>query len=220
MKQILHSKRALLATVVFLLTALAGAGLLTSCSTTTGQTTAGTGFKFWVMRYRPAVDATAWVSDPRLSADPEGAALNIATAMRRGSMEEWLANWEPTDRPQLTPAQSEAMLSEWKALQGGQINILGRVVAESDVIVELSVGGSQANAERIQIPLQHSHDRWWLTAMDPSSEYLHWENSPNKTIDYIDPDAFQKHLNMIQGAKPKEKAETAPAKNQVPIAGL
>jgi hypothetical protein len=173
------------------------AGLLTSCSTTTTTDSAGAGFKFWVLRYNTPVDATLWVPDGTLSGDPEAAALNIAAAMKRGDVAEWLANWESGERPHLDPARTEALLRDWHSLEGAKVSILGRVVAEADVIVELSVGGSSGTAGKIQIPLRRANDRWWLTAMDSSSEYLHWENSPNKLIQYIDPDTFAKHLRML-----------------------
>ena len=204
----------------FLFAALTCASFLTSCSTTPATSAGTSGFKFWVLRYKPPVDATSWVPNAALSADPEGAALNIAAAMQQGNMDQWLSNWEGAERPNLTAAQTEAMLAQWHSLKGSKLAILGRVVAEADVIVELSVETSADKPDKIQIPLRRSHDRWWLTAMDPASEYLHWENSPNKLIDYIDPDAFQKHLNTITGSAPKAKADASPAKNSTPIAGL
>ena len=213
-------RRPVSAAAVFLLFAVASVGLLTSCSTTPATSTNNAGFKFWVLRYKPPVDAGAWVPNVASAADPEGAALNIAVAMRQGNVNEWLSYWEGAERPQLTPAQSEALVHEWQSLRDAHVSILGRVVAEADVIVELSVGPSQGETGKIQIPLRHSHDRWWLATMDPSSEYLHWENSPNKLIDYIDPDSFQKHLNMIPGSKQKANADPAPAKTSTPVAGL
>src|ERR1700722_8610310 len=95
-----------------LLLAFTVAGMLTSCATAP-ETTADTSgykasaFKFWVMRYKPPVDAASWVPDVALAADPEGAALNIANAMQQGNMEQWLSNWEVAERPNLTPAQTE-----------------------------------------------------------------------------------------------------------------
>jgi hypothetical protein len=216
----ISGKRPAFVAAAFLLIALTGMSFLTSCSTAPTTSAANGGFKFWVLRYKPPVDATSWVPDATLSADPEGAALNIAAAMQKGNMEEWLSNWEAAERPNLTPAQTEAMLSQWHSLKDSHVAILGRVVAEADVIVELSVTSSGDKTDKIQIPLRHANDRWWLTAMDSSSEYLHWENSPNKLIDYIDPDAFAKHLNTITGQKPKAKADASPAKNSAPLAGL
>jgi hypothetical protein len=216
----ISGKRPAFVAAVLLLIALTGASFLTSCSTAPTNSAGNGGFKFWVLRYKPPVDAASWVPDVALSADPEGAALNIAAAMQQGNMEQWLSNWEVAERPNLTPAQTEAMLSQWHLLRDSHVAILGRVVAEADVIVELSVTTSADKADKIQIPLKRSHDRWWLTAMDPTSEYLHWENSPNKLIDYIDPDAFAKHLNTITGQKPKAKADASPAKKSTPLAGL
>jgi hypothetical protein len=216
----IHSKRAVSAAAAFLLIAVAGGSLLTSCSTTPAPSAGSGGFKFWVLRYKPPVDATSWVPDEALSADAEGAALNIAATMRQGNMEQWLSNWEPAERPVLTPAQSEALLQEWRSQRRSHVYILGRVVAEADVIVELSSGESPENAGKIQIALKREHDRWWLTAMDPASEYLHWENSPNKLINYVDPDAFTKHLNTITGQKPKTKSDASPAKNSTRLAGI
>lgn len=188
--------------------------------TPTSNTTANVGFKFWVLRYKPAVDATSWVPDVALSGDPEGAALNIAAAMKRGDIEQWLSYWQSGERPQLSPAQSKALLEDWNSLRGSHVSILGRVVAEADVIVELSVEDSKGTAGKVQIPLKHANDRWWLTAMDPSSEYLHWENSPNKLIQYIDPDAFEKHLKTITGSKAKGSVGVPSVKSSTPLAGL
>jgi hypothetical protein len=202
------------------LAALTCAGFLTACSTTPAPNVASNGFKFWVLRYKPAVDATSWVPDAALSGDPEGAALNIATAMKRGDIEQWLSNWQSGERPQLSSAQSKALLEDWNSLRGSHVSILGRVVAEADVIVELSIGGSTGTAGKIQIPLKHANDRWWLTAMDPSSEYLHWENSPNKLIQYIDPNAFEKHLKTITGNKAKGTVNVPPVQSSTPLAGL
>jgi hypothetical protein len=213
-------RRLLSGPVILMLLALAGGLVLTSCSTTPSQSTGNAGFKFWVLRYKPPVDATAWVPDAALSADPEGAALNIEVAMQQGNIEQWLSNWDAGERPNLTPAQSAALLQQWQSLRGRHVSILGRVVAEADVIVELSVDGLQGGEGKIQIPLKRENDRWWLTAMDPASEYLHWENSPNKLVDYIDPAAFQQHLKVIEGSKPKAKVEIAPPKKSTPLAGL
>lgn len=218
MMQRIFCQRRIFVAATHLLITLAGASFLTSCSTTPAPSASSAGFKFWVLRYKPPVDAAAWVPDAAASADAEGAALNIAAAMRQGNMEQWLSNWQTSERPNLTTAQSEALLHEWQPLQGSHVCILGRVVAEADVIVELSVAGPQNEQGKIQIPLKRAQDRWWLTTMDPASEYLHWESSPNKLIDYINPDAFQKHLNIIP--KSKDKAEAAPAKGATPLAGL
>jgi hypothetical protein len=203
---------------VFLLAFLAVASFLTSCSTAPTATAGVTPFKFWVLRYKPPVDAAAWVPYAAASKDPEGEALNIATSMREGDLEQWLANWQNSDRPNLSTAQSDALRREWQSLQGARFAILGRVIAEADVIVELSFTGAQGNAGKIQIPLRHANDRWCLTAIDPASEYLHWENSPNKLIEYIDPDSFGKHLGMTPAGKSKDNAIIAPAKGVVQAA--
>jgi hypothetical protein len=206
-------------TTILLLMVMTVASLLTSCSTAPTSSAGNAGFKFWVMRYKPPVDATSWVPDTGLSADPEGAALNIAAAMQQGNMGQWLSNWEPSECPHLTPAQSETLLNSWRSLQRGHVYILGRVVAEANVIIELSMGESPENSERIQIPLKRSKDRWWLAAMDPASEYLHWENSPNKIINYIDPDAFLKHMDMLRGSKSVSESGSQSVKIQFLLAG-
>jgi hypothetical protein len=202
-----------------LLLALTVAGILTSCATAPEPMAGSSAYKFWVLRYKPPVDAAAWVPDAALAADPEGAALNIADAMQRGNIDLWLANWQSAERPSLSSADSDVLLQQWQSLRGRHFSILGRVVAEANVIVELSYADAQGGRSKLQIPLKRSDDRWWLTALDSSSEYFRWESSPNKIIDYVDPDAFQKHLNAIQGPKPKAKADAAP-RNSVPVAGL
>ena len=169
------------------------------------------------MRYKPPVDAASWVPDVALAADPEGAALNIAEAMQRGNLDSWLSNWQSTERPHLSGAESDALLQQWVSLRGKHFSILGRVVAEANVIVELSYANEQGRQSKLQIPLKHSNDRWWLASLDSASEYLCWESSPNKIIDYVNPDSFQKHLNAIQGVKPKAKADAAP-RNSGPLA--
>jgi hypothetical protein len=201
-----------------LLLALTVAGILTSCATAPAPVAGSSGYKFWVLRYQPPVDAAAWVADAALASDPEGAALNIADAMQRGNIDLWLANWQSGDRPNLSSGDSEALLEQWQPLRGRLFSILGRVVAEANVIVELSYADAQGGRSKLQIPLKHSDDRWWLAAVDSSSEYLRWESSPNKIIDYVDPDSFQKHLNVIQAARPR--AKVAVPRNSVPVAGL
>ena len=45
--------------------------------------------------------------------------------------------------------------------------MLGRVVADADVIIELSVLTPQAQAEKIQLPLKRAEGQWWLTTPGP-----------------------------------------------------
>lgn len=194
-------------------------GLLTSCSTAPKTGAGNAGFKFWVLRYKPPVDASSWTPDEAFSADPEGAALNIAAAMKLGNVEQWLSNWEKAERPQLTPAQQQALQQQWGSLRGAHIKVLGRVVAEANVIVELSAGDTPGT-ERIQIPLKRENDRWWLTKMDSSSEYLRWESSSNKLVDYLDPAAFQLHMKIITGQKSKASAGQSLPKNSPALTGL
>src|ERR1700730_6942248 len=85
-----------------LMTLAACAGLLSSCATAPQSSAPEGVFKFSVMRYKEPVWVSGWVIDPAQSANPEGAALNITTAMQKGDVDAWLASWEASERPAQT----------------------------------------------------------------------------------------------------------------------
>ena len=175
-----------------ILGALLFTGLLTSCSTESN--TAERSFRFRVLCYRPPVETRAWVPSLAATSDPDGAALDIVDAMAKGDLTEWLSYWQASDRPAPGPEQQQAILRHWQTLYHDRVNIIGRVVAGPDIVVELALINARQEEQRIQIPLRKQDDRWWMIQMDPASEFLHWEESTNKIVDYIDPAAFQKHL--------------------------
>ncbi|MDB6108483.1 MAG: hypothetical protein JWR69_233 [Pedosphaera sp.] len=166
--------------------------LLSSCATS--PTASQSAFRFRVLRYQPPVQGASWPANPAMADDPEGTALKIAAAMQHANVEQWLSSWEVSDRPNLSAQNRASLLAQWQPLKGRSFTVLGRVVAGADVIVELAVVGSQCPQAILQLPLKRSKGRWWLDALEPSSEYLHWETSPNKIVDYIDPNALQKRF--------------------------
>src|SRR4051812_28485353 len=98
-------------------------------------------YRFWVLQYKPPVQPGAWVADPALAADPEGAALNILDAMQRGDMEKWLSYWDPSERPKPSRKQQQALQQHWESFRGCWVEVLGRIVAGTAVIPELSLTG-------------------------------------------------------------------------------
>jgi hypothetical protein len=171
------------------------AAVLCSCSTAPSPRPV---FLFHVLLYRPPVEVTKWEADPSLVADPEGAALNAMKAMQRGDFDAWLSNWQPSERPAATAEERRAFVSQGQSLRGVGVELLGRVVADADVVVEFSFSGPKAPPGNFQIPLQRADGRWWFTAIDPASDYMHWETSTNKIVEYVDPNAFGQHMDAVR----------------------
>jgi hypothetical protein len=76
--------------------------------------------------------------------------------------------------------------------------MLGRVVAGADVVIELSVLDAQQKEQKIQLPLKRAEGQWWLTNLEPNSEYLNWESSTNKIVSHADPLAFKSYLQKVK----------------------
>jgi hypothetical protein len=159
-------------------------------------------YRFWVLRYQPPVQPGAWVADPALAADPEGAALNILDAMQRGDVEKWISYWDHTERPKPSRKQREALLRQWESFRGCRAEVLGRIVAGTAIIVELSLISPDERRTKLQIPMVKSNGRWGQIRMDPKSEFLHWESSNNKLMETLDPDAFRKRIEAVQPQEP------------------
>jgi starvation-inducible outer membrane lipoprotein len=186
--------------VTILALALVGAALLTSCSTAP-VTQSEAVFKFSVLRYKEPVEVVNWSVDPTQSANPEGAALNIVTGMQHGDLGLWLASWATDERPNPNQAERDSLVQKWQSLKNGRITMLGRVVAGSAVVVELSVMNSQQKTEVLKLPLKRENGQWWLTAMDANSEFLNWENSANKIVVMADTRNLKTYLTQIKLAK-------------------
>jgi hypothetical protein len=188
-----------LGSILTILTLGAAALLLSSCATTSSTETADTAvFKFTVLRYTERVQVPGWTIDPLQSANPEGAALNIISEMQRGQVDLWLSSWDNTDRPHLTPAERTALLAKWQPLKGAHLEMLGRVVADSELIIEISATDAAQNVTKVQIPLKHSQDQWYMTRMDPNCDFLNWEKAANKIMTQADPKAIRFYLNAMQ----------------------
>ena len=183
-----------------LLLALAAcAAWLSSCATGP-ESSGGAGvFKFSVLRYQEPVWVTGWVVDPAQSANPEGSALNITTAMQKGDVDFWLASWDAAERPALSPEAREELLKKWRPLKNGRVSVLGRVVANADLVIELWVLDPQQKETKLQLPLKHMNGQWWLTTMDPTSEFLNWENSSNKIVEQMETTNLKNYLQTVQG---------------------
>jgi hypothetical protein len=151
-------------------------------------------FKFSVLLYRQPVLVDGWKFDPTQSDNPEGAALNLIALMREGNVDRWLASWESAERPKLSKEERAALLQKWQPLKDGQVYLLGRVVAETKIIIEASVVNPGQPDLILKFPLDRSNDQWWMTQMDPGSEYLNWENSPNKTVEKMRTDILKRYL--------------------------
>ena len=188
--------------LVSLRTILAAGSLvmLCSCSSTPPEKLA---FKFRVQQYRTPIEASHWTANDALSCDPESAALNVLAAMKKGDVDTWLAAWEPASRPKLSDGQRQALVQQWQAFNGSEIKILERVVADANVVVDLSVSKSGGAARTIRFPLTLVGDRWCLFAMNPKSEYLNWQSSNNHIMEYLDPAAFTKHVESQQSQTSK-----------------
>jgi len=173
-------------------------GLLSSCATAPEGPASEGVFKFSVLQYKEPVEVKGWVIDPAQSANPEGAALNITTAMQKGNVDFWLASWDNTERPTLSKGDRDALLEKWRPLKDGQVSVLGRVVAGADLVVELSVLNPQLATTKLQLPLKHMEGQWWLTTMDPTSEFLNWQNSSNKIVALAETASLKTYLKKIQ----------------------
>jgi hypothetical protein len=155
-------------------------------------------YRFWVLQYRPPVQPGSWVADPALAADPEGAALNILDAMQRGDVEKWLSYWDPSERPRLSRQQRQGLKQEWQFLRNCRTEVLGRIVAGAAIIVELSLISPDERREKLQIPMVKSKGRWGQIHMEANSEFLHWESSTNRLMEYLEPEAFRRRIEAVQ----------------------
>ncbi|HEX3800681.1 MAG TPA: hypothetical protein VH413_18450 [Verrucomicrobiae bacterium] len=178
---------------------LAATAFLTGCATAP-KTYEQAVFKFSVLRYDHPVEVAHWTVDPSQSGNPEGEALNIATAMQHGNFNQWLACWDDAERPKLTGTDRDKLMASWQSLKDGYFKMLGRVVAGSDLIVEISVENPGQKASVLKLPLKHENDQWWLTAMDANSEFLNWEFSPNRTVEKIDTRGIRMYLSQFKEA--------------------
>jgi hypothetical protein len=188
------------ARLMVLAAGLATAAFLTSC-VTPPATPEEAVYKFQVLRYTEAVEVKHWSVDPSQSSNPEGTALNTITAMQHGDVDQWLASWDKTDRPALNAADREKLLAKWQSLKNGHIVMQGRVVAGSDLIVELSVVSPSHSAEVFKFPLRHENGQWLLFAMDPNSEFLNWETSKSKTLGTITTRGLEMYLSQFKEAR-------------------
>ncbi len=179
-----------------LLITLGWTALLASCAAP-AQTNADFS-QFRVVCYEPPIETASWTARPALAVDPEGAAFDIANAMQQGDVDRWLSYCGDAHQASLGLDAREALLRQWQSLQGGAFAITTRVIAGMDMIVELSLVNSKGQPQKLQIPLTKAHDRWWLTTMDPGSEFLHWENAPNKIVDRMDPNALGRMHGALQ----------------------
>jgi hypothetical protein len=194
-----HSKKCF-GSLLTILTLGAVATLLSSCATTSPTETseAAPVFKFTVLRYTERVPVPGWTIDPLQSSNPEGAALNIISEMQRGQVDQWLASWDNSDRPHLTSVEQTALLAKWLPLKASHLEMLGRVVADSELIIEISATDAAQTVTKVQIPLKHSQDQWYMTRMDPNCEFLNWERAANKIVVQADPKAIRFYLNAMQ----------------------
>jgi hypothetical protein len=181
----------------FMLLVLLGCCCLFSSCSTPPRTDAAV-YRIRVVRYEPPIETASWTASPLLATDPEGAAFDIASAMRQGDVERWLSYCQESAGANPDAEARQALLRQWQSLQGGRLTIVGRVIAGADVVVELSLTQPQRPPEKLQIPLTKSHDRWWLTVMDPSSEFLNWEKSPDTIVDHMNPDMLGKRRGSLQ----------------------
>jgi len=177
------------------------AGLLSSCATAPEKSSEDAAFKFSVLQYKEPVEVKGWVIDPAQSANPEGTALNITTMMQKGDVDAWLASWDNAERPTLTKQDRDALLEKWRPLKDGQVSMLGRVVAGADLVIELSVVNPEQKSTKLQLPLKHMNDQWWLTAMDPTSEFLNWQNSTNTIVAQMETTNLKTYLKKVQGGQ-------------------
>jgi len=206
MKQ-LSFRPALAIRVLSLGVTLAACTGLLSCATAPETPPGDLAFHFTVMLYKEPVEVTAWRTDPAQSANPEGAALNIITAMQRGDVEQWQGDWDESERPKITKEYREALLKKWTSLKDGRVMIVGRVVADADIVIELSVRSPQLTQEKVQIPLKRAESQWWLTAMDSKSGFLNWESSNNKIMAHHDTYALRAYLNGLKNGASKLRAQ-------------
>lgn len=187
-----------------------GAGFLCSCATDSkpaaqagpaaeSQTAPDQGlFKFSVLLYREPVLVDGWKFDAAQSVNAEGAALNTIATMREGDVDRWLAAWEPAQRPSLSKEERAALLQQWQTLKDGQVYLLGRVVADTKIIIEASVTSPGRPDQILKFPLNHSGDQWWMTQMDPGSEFMNWENSPNKKVEKMRTEILKRYLEHLK----------------------
>ncbi len=164
--------------------ALAGCVGLVSCATAPETQTGDQAFRFTVMLYKEPVEVASWRIDPAQAANPEGAAFNIIAAMQRGDVEQWRGDWELSERPKITPEYRRNLAQKMGNPQGrARVLALGRVVADAEIIIELSVRTPQQTEEKVQLPLKRAEGQWWALAMDPKKcEFLNWETSNNKIV--------------------------------------
>lgn len=175
------------------LCAAAGLAFLSGCATESREPT----FKFTVFHYNSPVLVKSWTYKPSEADSPEGAALNVTTSMKSGDVDAWLANWDSTERPQLNSADRESLARNWSALKDGQISFLNRIVSGTVVVMELSVTSQDGNTQKVQVPLKYAESRWWLTAVDPSTDFMNWETAKpeSKIVNNCDPKMLESFLS-------------------------
>jgi len=88
-----------------------------------------------VVRYEPPIETVSWTAGPLLAADPEGAAFDVASAMQQGNVNNGslLRGCGARQSHPEAPGIAEAVA----AAPGSTFIIVGRVIADADVIVEL-----------------------------------------------------------------------------------
>jgi hypothetical protein len=191
------------------LAAAAGLALLSGCATTSTHSTSDQAFKFTVFHYNAPVLVKSWTYKPSESDCPEGAALNVATAMKNGDVDAWLSCWDTTERPQISSTDRESLAKNWSSIKDGQVSFLNRVVSGAVVMIELSVTGQDGSVQKLQVPLKYTENRWWLTSVDASADFMNWESaSPeSKIVNNCDSKMLE---NFLKGMQPVAQNDVRP----------
>ncbi len=178
------------------LAAVACAGLLTGCATTDTASSSTGVFKFTVFHYKEPVEINSWSYRACCNDGPEGAALNVASLITHGDVDQWLARWNASERPTLSAEDRAALSQKWASLKDGKLAVINRIVSGTTTVLEITVLTADQKLQKLQVPLSHSGGEWQLTSVDPASDFLNWESSDNKIVTDCDSKAMSTYLNQ------------------------
>gem|GEM_PF-3034731 len=185
----------------FSFTAAAAVGcltLLTGCASPE-YTYQHASFKFTVFHYKKPAQIASWNYDAARNDNAASAALNVATLITHGDVDQWMARWNESERPVLSGEEREALRTKWLGLKDAHLAILTTIVSGSTTVVEFRAETTSHEVQKLQVPLVHNGSEWDLTSVDPSSDFLNWEHSKNKIVTEMDSEFLLKYLG--QGSK-------------------
>ena len=153
-------------------------------------------FKFTVFHYKKPAQITTWNYDAARNDSVHCAALNVATLISHGDVDQWLGRWNESERPVLTTEERDALKQKWAELKDAHLAILTTIVSGATTVIEFRVETTAHEVQKLQVPLVHNGNQWELTSIDPKSDFLNWEHSKNKIVTEMDGEVILNYLGQ------------------------